>query len=101
MKNQDNGKTRSDRPSGRQASEQPEHSGAATAAKESLLQGQEPDLISQEKRMRKKNPGIRQHEKKLGLQQADKPQHQPDTERTVKGKLEGRGEDLHDPEGDM
>jgi hypothetical protein len=101
MKNRDQGKIRSDRPSGRQASEQPEHSGGGTPATESLHQGQGPDLISQDKRMQKKNPGVRQIDKNLGFQQAGEPHQQPHTDRTGKQKLEKRGEDLHDPEGDM
>lgn len=105
MKNQSKGKTRSDRPSGRQASEQPEHSGSAEPASESLHQGQGPDLISQDKRMQEKNPGVGEIDKNLGFQQAGKsnprPKEQkPTKEQEAKKKLEARGEDLHDPEGD-
>jgi hypothetical protein len=80
MKNQNKGKSRSDKPSGRQAAEQPEHSGTEEPAAESLHQGQGPDLISQDKRIQEENPGIRQLNKNLGFQQAGKLHQQPHTE---------------------
>ena len=95
-----NGKHRSDRPSGRQAAEQPEHSGGSSPAAESLHQGQGPDLISQDKRMQKKNQGVRQLRSDLDAKQAGKP-HQQSYEQKAKEKLNERGEDLHDPESDM
>jgi hypothetical protein len=94
-----NGKHRSDRPSGRQASEQPEHSGSAPSA-ESLHQGQGPDLISQDKRMQGKNQGVRQLNENQDAQKTGKPNQQPN-EQSVREKLAERGEDLHDPESDM
>jgi hypothetical protein len=60
MKNQDIGKRRSDRPSGRQASEQPEHAGNAEPATETLHQGQGPDLISQDPHIQRRNKGVQQ-----------------------------------------
>ena len=95
-----NGKHRSDRPSGRQASEQPEHSGSSAPAAESLHQGQGPDLISQDQRMQRKNQGVRQLNENLDEQKAGKLQEVPN-ERSIKEKLNERGEDLHDPESDM
>ena len=101
MGNRNGGKNRSDRPSGRQASQQPEHSGGSKPATESLHQGQGPDLISQDKRVQKKNPGITQINKNLGFQEAGKANQQPLDELKRKEKLDERGEDLHDREGDM
>ena len=89
MRNQNKGKTRSDKPSGRQAAEQPEHSGTAEPTAESLHQGQGPDFISQDKRIQEENPGIRQLDKTLGFQKAGKPHQQPnleDTSEVLKGK---------------
>jgi hypothetical protein len=101
MKNRNGGKNRSDRPSGRQASEQPEHSGTPKTAPESLHQGQGPDLISQDKRMQKKNPGVKDLDKNLGFQQAGVSSDETENERQSKERLKERGEDLHDREGDM
>ena len=98
MKKQNSGKRRSDRPSGRQTS-QPEHATSGEASPESLHQGQGPDFVSQDKRMQEKNKGVRELDKNLGFQQAGKPQ-QPSDDLKGKEKLNERGEDLHDPEGD-
>lgn len=66
-----NRKSRSDRPSGRQAMEQPEHSGrSAVPAASSLHQGQGPDFQTQDADMREQNEGIKQLYK-------DTPQQQP------------------------
>lgn len=100
MRSRNNGKPRSDRPSGRQAMEQPEHAGNPETAPESLHQGQGPDLISQDKRVQEENQGIRQLDKSPGIQQAGKPHQQPMDDPKVKEDLDKRGEDLHDPEGD-
>lgn len=94
------GKIRSDRPSGRQAAEQPEHLGSDAPAPESLHQGQGPDFISQDKRIQEENQGVGQLDKNLGFQQAGKSKSRPSKEQKAKKKLEARGEDLHDPEGD-
>ena len=64
MKNQNIAKTRSDRPSGRQASQQPEHTDKKSVAPESLHQGQGPDFISQDKRIQEQNEGIQNLKKK-------------------------------------
>lgn len=50
---------RGDVPSGRQAAEQPEHSGKENTAPESLHQGQGPDFQTQDKTARKKNAGLK------------------------------------------
>jgi hypothetical protein len=97
MRNQKNGKTRSDRPSGRQASEQPEHT--SNPATESLHQGQGPDLISQDKRVQEENPGVNQLNKNLGFQQAGKPHQQPLNMPKESETEEDRSE-LSDREGD-
>lgn len=60
MKNKTN-KRRSDRPSGRQAMDLPEHSGKSPEpAVSSLHQGQGPDFPTQEDDVRPMNDGIRQ-----------------------------------------
>jgi hypothetical protein len=100
MKNRNSGKNRTDRPSGRQASEQPEHKGNSTPAAESLHQGQGPDLISQDKRMQEKNQGVKPLNKNLGFEQAGNPLEPTKNEKESKERLNERGEDLHDPEGD-
>jgi hypothetical protein len=98
MKKQNSGKRRSDRPSGRQTS-QPDNTTGGETSPESLHQGQGPDFVSQDKRMQEKNKGVRELDKNLGFQQAGKPQ-QPSDDSKTKEKLNERGEDLHDPEGD-
>lgn len=60
MKHRDNAKSRSDRPSGRQASELPEHDGQSGPATESLHQGQGPDFLTQNTRMQERNKGVQQ-----------------------------------------
>lgn len=50
---------RGDVPSGRQAAEQPEHTGTENTSPESLHQGQGPDFQTQDKTTRAKNAGIK------------------------------------------
>ena len=49
---------RGDVPSGRQAAEQPEHTGKENISPESLHQGQGPDFQTQDKNLRDKNEGV-------------------------------------------
>ena len=63
-------KIRSDEPSGRQASEQPEHAGNPDINPSTLHQGQGPDFQTQDERLKKKNPGVKQINKNLGFSQA-------------------------------
>ena len=53
------GKTRSDRPSGRQTMEQPEQASSRKPARSSLHQGQGPDFQTQDDTIAKKNPGLK------------------------------------------
>jgi hypothetical protein len=53
------GKMRSDRPAGRQTMETPEHSASADPASSSLNQGQGPEFQTQDKTLKKKNPGLK------------------------------------------
>ena len=76
MKKRNGGKSRSDRPSGRQASDLPEHSGKASPAKESLHQGQGPDSLTQDSRMREQNEGVTEREDAASLE-TRKPHQQP------------------------
>lgn len=57
MKNTRNEKLRSDKPSGRQAAELPEHSEKAPDSS-SLHQGQGPDFPTQDSNIKPENPGI-------------------------------------------
>ena len=66
----ENKKLRTDEPSGRQASEQPEHAGNPEINPSTLHQGQGPDFATQDRRIKKKNPGVRQLKKNLGFSQA-------------------------------
>jgi hypothetical protein len=52
------GKMRSDRPSGRQTMETPEHSSNADPSS-NLHQGQGPEFQTQDKTLKKKNPGLK------------------------------------------
>ena len=65
-----NKKLRSDKPSGRQASEQPEHAGGPEINPSTLHQGQDPEFQTQDERLKKKNPGVKQLKKNLGFSQA-------------------------------
>jgi hypothetical protein len=62
MKNKKNKTVRSDRPSGRQTMERPEHNDEAPD-RSSLHQGQGPDFQTQDDTLQKKNPGVTQLEK--------------------------------------
>jgi hypothetical protein len=53
------GKMRSDRPAGRQTMETQEHSASADPASSSLNQGQGPEFQTQDKTLKKKNPGLK------------------------------------------
>jgi hypothetical protein len=94
MRNKANGKARSDRPSGRQASEQPEHNGNTGPAPESLHQGQGPDLITQDSRMQEKNKGMEPLDKNLGFQQAGNATQQP----FKKGKVDRKEKQKQPPD---
>lgn len=80
MKTTQSGKLRPDKPSGRQASEQPEHS-AKDPASSTLHQGQGPDFPTQDSHVQNMNPAIGQirrqpvERKKTGV----KPQDPPET----------------------
>jgi hypothetical protein len=50
---------RGDVPSGRQAAEQPEHTGKENISPESLHQGQGPDFQTQDKNQKEKNLGVK------------------------------------------
>jgi hypothetical protein len=63
MKKESNRKTRSDKPSGRQAAEQPEHAEGSDEAVQPLHQGQGPDFQTQDRRMQDKNKGLKQFDK--------------------------------------
>ena len=51
---------RGDLPSGRQASEQPEHTGKENISPDALHQGQGPDFQTQDENMKHKNGGVQQ-----------------------------------------
>jgi hypothetical protein len=72
MKNRNSSKIRSDQPSGRQASVQPEHAGGADQSVSSLHQGQGPDFQTQDTTLRENNEAIQQMQnaKNLGYQEA-------------------------------
>ena len=53
------GKTRSDRPSGRQTMEQPEQANSSKPARSSLHQGQGPDFQTQDDTLAENNPALR------------------------------------------
>ncbi len=101
MDNQNMDNHRSDRPSGRQAAEQPEHSGSESPSTESLHQGQGPDLISQDQRVQKKNKGIQELDKGPGRDDVKESLEQSVGSLKSKEDLDKRGEDLHDPESDQ
>jgi hypothetical protein len=80
MKHTRSEKLRSDKPSGRQASEQPEHSEEAPDSS-TLHQGQGPDFPTQDSHLEKENPGIgltrrQPAERKTS---ANQPQNPPET----------------------
>lgn len=82
MKNRDQHKSRSDRPSGRQASELPEHGGGSGPATESLHQGQGPDFLTQNRRMQERNKGVQQLDKDNPESRGQRGPHQQNTSKT-------------------
>ena len=76
MKDKSKGKTRTDRPSGRQASEQPEHANPSPPATESLHQGQGPDFQTQDPRIQERNEGIDKLERPQKKSQTKNGPHQ-------------------------
>jgi hypothetical protein len=58
--NAENKRGRSDRPSGRQAAVQPEHSGKEDRDVSTLHQGQGPDFMTQDSKAQKQNEGVQQ-----------------------------------------
>jgi hypothetical protein len=69
-------KTRSDRPSGRQASEMPEHDDKEGRAPSTLHQGNGPEFQTQAKNLKEKNKGL--DNKLMGNEKTD-PSKRPDT----------------------
>jgi hypothetical protein len=61
---------RGDVPSGRQAAEQPEHTGKENTSPESLHQGQGPDFQTQDKTASAKNAGVKDLTKTTGKKTA-------------------------------
>jgi len=68
---------RGDAPSGRQASDQPEHEGNADQSSSSLHQGQGPDFQTQDSTLNKKNKGVEQIERLKDTEDND-PEKEPD-----------------------
>jgi hypothetical protein len=87
MKNQKR-KVRTDRPSGRQASEQPEHTQKNPPSASSLHQGQGPDFQTQDPNMQEKNPGITQMRRRT----PSDPTSDPDTTRQKTAEKSGPAE---------
>ena len=85
MKQTRNEKLRSDKPSGRQAAEQPEHSDKAPDSS-SLHQGQGPDFPTQDSHVKHENPGIGMERRQpVDRKQAStKPQNPPETIQTTR-----------------